>query len=56
MRNIDSSDWFTGPRLDLIKSTQSDRSRIANFTLRGAQKIQKPETQDGTAGEAEQPL
>lgn len=56
MRNIDSSDWFAGPRLDLIKSTQSNRNRIANFVLRGVQKNQTPVAQDGTEGEAEQPL
>jgi len=38
MRNIDSSEWFTGPRLDLIKTTEVNRRRIANFTLRGNQK------------------
>jgi len=38
MRNIDGSEWFGGPRLDLIKTTESNRRRIANFTLRGAQK------------------
>jgi type IV pilus assembly protein PilN len=52
MRNIDDSEWFTGPRLDLIKSTQSNRNRIANFTLHGAQKARRPEVQDDTNGEA----
>ncbi len=42
MREIDVSDWFTGPRLDVIKTTESNRRRIANFTLRGSQKIRKP--------------
>jgi type IV pilus assembly protein PilN len=42
MRNIDSSPWLTGPRLDLIKTTEEDRRRIANFTLRGQQKTPKP--------------
>lgn len=42
MRQIDTSDWFTGPRLDVIKTTESKRRRIANFTLRGNQKPRKP--------------
>ena len=41
MRNIDSSPWLTGPRLDVIKTTEVDRRRIANFTLRGNQKKPK---------------
>ena len=42
MRNIDTSLWLTNPRLDLIKTTEKDRRRIANFTLRGKQKTPKP--------------
>ena len=42
MRNIDSSEWFTGPRLNLIKTTEVNRRRIANFSLRGSQKAPKP--------------
>lgn len=42
MRQIDTSDWFTGPRLEVIKTTESKRRRIANFTLRGNQKPRKP--------------
>jgi len=41
MREIDDSEWFTGPRLDVIKTTESKRRRIANFTLRGSQKPRK---------------
>jgi len=54
MRNIDSSLWLTGPRLDVIKTTEKDRRRIANFTLRGKQttpKAQQPETSGEKAGE-----
>ena len=50
MREIDVSDWFTGPRLDVIKTTESNRRRIANFTLRGNQKARKPDEE--TAGVA----
>ena len=42
MRKIDSSEWFTGPRLDLIRTTEVNRRRIADFTLRGSQKAPKP--------------
>jgi len=41
MRSIEGSEWFGGPRLDLIKSSVSKRRRIANFTLRGSQKANK---------------
>ena len=51
MRNIDSSEWFTGPRLDLIKTTEVDRRRIANFTLRGNQKARKPANEADLSGE-----
>ena len=50
MRNIDSSPWLTGPRLDVIKTSEEDRRRIANFTLRGKQKTSKSQ-QPETAGE-----
>jgi len=42
MRNIDASDWLTGPGLDLIQTKEVDRRRLANFTLRGRQKTPKP--------------
>lgn len=43
MRQIDTSDWFTGPRLDVIKTSETKRRRIANFTLRGSQKSRQSE-------------
>lgn len=49
MRNIDASDWLTAPRLDLIKTTEKNRTRVANFNLRGKQKTHKP--QDDEAGQ-----
>ena len=42
MREIDSSEWITAPRLDVIKTSEANRRRIANFTLRGNQKPRKP--------------
>ena len=39
MRNIDTSEWFSDPHLDLIRTTESNRRRIANFTLRGEQRV-----------------
>ena len=47
MRNIESSDWFHGPRLDQIKSSVSKRRRIANFELRGKQKAPKKSDKAG---------
>ena len=43
MRNIDASEWLTAPRLDLIKTTERNRTRVANFNLRGKQKIHQPQ-------------
>jgi type IV pilus assembly protein PilN len=42
MREIDTSDWITNPGLDVIKTSESNRRRIANFTLRSNQKPRKP--------------
>jgi type IV pilus assembly protein PilN len=50
MRNIDTSEWFTGPALDLIKTTEVNRRRIANFTLRGSQKPRKPAQENSPSG------
>jgi type IV pilus assembly protein PilN len=47
MRQIDTSDWLADPRLDVIKTTESNRRRIANFTLRGNQKVMKAEDESG---------
>jgi type IV pilus assembly protein PilN len=45
MRSIDASNWLADPRLDLIKTTEVERRRLANFTLRGSQKTPKPAAQ-----------
>jgi type IV pilus assembly protein PilN len=34
MRNLDSSDWFTNPNLDVINVTPRAGTRISKFTLR----------------------
>jgi type IV pilus assembly protein PilN len=51
MRNIDSSEWLADPRLDQIKTTEENRRRLANFQLRGKQKVKKAQddeqVQDG---------
>jgi type IV pilus assembly protein PilN len=49
MRNIDASEWLTAPRLEVIQTTEVNRSRVANFNLRGEQKTHKP--QDDKAGQ-----
>ena len=51
MRNIDSSEWFTAPSLSLIKTTEVDRRRIANFSLRGSQRAPKPINADDESSE-----
>jgi len=49
MRNIDTSEWFSDPHLDLIKTTESNRRRVANFTLRGIQRPREnPADKDGS--------
>lgn len=52
MRNIDSSEWLTDPRLGLIRTTEQNRRRIANFTLQGGQKAHKPSEQESSTGGA----
>jgi type IV pilus assembly protein PilN len=52
MRNIDGSEWLTDPRLGLIRTTESNRRRVANFTLQGTQKDRKNTEQEDSAGEA----
>jgi type IV pilus assembly protein PilN len=51
MRNIDSSDWLTNPKLDQIKTTEVNRRRLANFQLQGKQKVHKPKVNNETQGE-----
>jgi len=51
MRKIDTSEWLTDPHLNVIKTTQSGRRRIANFTLRGKQKSRKQLDAEVAAGE-----
>ena len=51
MRNIDTSEWFSKPHLDLIRTTESNRRRIANFTLRGEQRPRKTPLDEATNGD-----
>jgi type IV pilus assembly protein PilN len=37
MRNIDSSEWMTAPKLDVIETKDGDRRRTAEFVLRATQ-------------------
>jgi type IV pilus assembly protein PilN len=37
MRNIDSSDWMTQPKLDVIETKDGERRRTAEFILRANQ-------------------
>lgn len=51
MRNIDASEWLTAPRLDLIKTTEVNRTRVANFSLRGNQKLHKLQSDETSQNE-----
>jgi type IV pilus assembly protein PilN len=39
MRNLDASDWYTKPELDVINVKTKGADRISEFTLRVNQKI-----------------
>jgi type IV pilus assembly protein PilN len=51
MRNIDASEWLAAPRLDLIKTTEVNRTRVANFSMRGVQKVPKPKSNEPVQGD-----
>jgi type IV pilus assembly protein PilN len=51
MRNIDASEWLTGPRLNQIKTTEVNHTRIANFSLRGNQKTHKAQGDQNSQGD-----
>jgi len=51
MRNIDASEWLTAPRLDLIQTKEVNRTRVANFSLRGNQKVHKPQSDEASQNE-----
>ena len=53
MRNIDASEWFADPHLDLIRTTENNRRRIANFTLRGIQRSRETTGDEDTSGEGQ---
>lgn len=43
MNNLDSSDWFTNPDLDIIKIQPTGGARFSKFTLKVKQESKKPE-------------
>lgn len=45
MRNLDASGWFTDPRLVVIRTTEQERLRQAQFTLR-VRALRTPAAQD----------
>ncbi len=49
MRNLDSSDWFVNPDLDVINVSAKGNDRLSQFTLRVHQKI-KPKEVKGATG------
>ena len=42
MRNIDSSQWMAGPKLDVIETKDGERRRSAEFVLRASQATSTP--------------
>ena len=48
MQNLDSSDWFTNPSLDVINAQSQGGSRISKFTLKVREKGRDQETQAAT--------
>jgi len=48
MRNLDGSDWFAGPELDVINVRARGTERVSEFVLRVKQKV-KAEEKDGAA-------
>jgi type IV pilus assembly protein PilN len=38
MRNLDTSDWFANPNLDVINVSAKGSDRVSQFTLRVTQK------------------
>ena len=39
MRNLDASDWFAKPELEVINVKTKGADRVSEFTLRVSQKI-----------------
>lgn len=46
MRNLDASDWFAKPDLDVINVKAKGNDRISEFTLRVSQKVTQDQDQD----------
>lgn len=51
MQNLDSSEWFANPSLDVINVTPQDGSRISKFSLK-VKEQDKPEDKTADAGNA----
>ena len=49
MRNLDSSDWFLNPDLDVINVSARGNDRLSAFTLRVNQKIKPKDAKDGAS-------
>lgn len=48
MQNLDSSDWFTNPSLDVINAQAQGEGRISKFTLKVREQSRKREAQAAT--------
>ena len=58
MQNLEASDWFAGPNLDVINVTPQAGTRISKFTLKVNQSRKKKPKEDAAAPQADsgQPL
>ncbi len=46
MRNLDASEWFANPDLDVINVVSRGRDRVSQFTLRVNQRVQADKGED----------
>ncbi len=52
MRNLDASDWFTNPRLEVIEADSKDLARTSHFKLAVNQVTSEGDTETEDAGKA----
>lgn len=50
MKNLESSEWFANPKLVVIKTSEKNKSRTSEFTLK-VKNLTKPQTGAGTEEE-----
>jgi len=48
MNNLDSSDWFTNPNLDIVNAQDQGGDRVSQFTVRVNEQKRKPTVADAS--------